>query len=312
MKMNHWIIGKASILLLMLLVATDVFAQLGGLRGRVVDEEGNPLEGVEISIELVGGGRSLSAKSKSKGDYMRAGVKPGTYEITYKLEGFETGRANVKVGSGRPMEMGKTTLNKLPEGVLGEQAHARASAALEAATAASGSEDYEATIAGLRKFLEEVPDSGEAYFNIGAAYEQMGEMDQAMENYEKACELDDKLYLSWVAVSDLYKAKQNWLKAMAALDKALEVRPNEIIYRFNYGAYALNAGDMEAAEAAFRKLVETHPDHAMSHYQLGLVMVGKGQNEEGIAHLEKYIELAPQGSNVPVAQELLDTLKATS
>ncbi len=312
MKLNHWVIWKASILLLMLLVATDVFAQLGGLRGRVVDEEGNPLEGVEISIELVGGGRSLSANSKSQGDYMRAGGKPGTYEITYRLEGFETGRANVKVGSGRPMEMGNTTLNKLPEGVLGEQAHARASAALEAATVASGSEDYEATIAGLRKFLEDVPDSGEAYFNIGAAYEQMGDMEQALENYEKACELNEELYLSWVAVSDIYKSKQEWLKAMNALDKALVSRPNEIIYRFNYGAYALNAGDMEAAEGAFRKLVETHPDHAMSHYQLGLVMVGKGNNAEGITYLERYVELAPEGANVPVAKELLATLKATS
>ena len=312
MKVNHWIIGKASILLLMLLVATDAFAQMGGIRGRVVDEEGNPLEGVEISIQLVGGGRAFQAKTKSKGDYMRAGIKPGTYEITYRLEGFETGRANVKIGSGRPVEMDNTTLNKLPEGVLGEQAHARASAALEAATAASGDEDYETTIANLRKFLEDVPDSGEAYFNIGAAYEQMGDMDQALSNYEKACELNPQLYLSWVAVSDIYKARQEWQKGMDALAHALEVRPNELIYRFNYGAYALNAGDMDAAEDAFRTLVETHPTHAMSHYQLGLVMVGKGQNEEGITYLEKYIELAPEGANVPVARELLDTLKPTS
>lgn len=312
MKMNHRVFWTASILFLMLLVATDVFAQLGGIRGKVVDEEGNPLEGVEIAIELVGGGRSLATKSKEKGDYMRAGVKPGTYEITYRLEGFETGRANVKVGSGRPIEMEPTTLNKLPEGVLGEQAHARASAALEAATAASTTEDYETTIANLRKFLEEVPDSGEAYFNIGAAYEQMGDIDQALENYEKACELNTELYLSWVAVSDIYKARQDWLKAMAALDKALVSRPNEIVYLFNYGAYALNAGDMDAAEGAFRKLVTAHPDHAMSHYQLGLVMVGQGNNEEGIAYLEKYVELDPQGANVPVAKELLGTLKETS
>jgi tetratricopeptide (TPR) repeat protein len=295
----------------MLLMATEATAQLGGLRGRVVDEEGNPLEGVEVAIDLVGGGRSFNTKSKSGGDYMRAGIKPGTYEVTFRLEGFETGRANVKIGSGRPMEMGNTTLNKLPEGVLGEQAHARASAALEEATAASTEGDFETTIANLRKFLEEVPDSGEAYFNIGAAYEQMGDMDQALENYEKACELNTSLYLSWVAVSDIYKARQEWVKAMDALGHALESRPNEIIYRFNYGAYALNAGNMDAAEDAFRKLIETHPDHAMSHYQLGLVMVGQGNNEEGITHLEKYLELDPQGANVPVAKELLQTLKQT-
>ena len=34
-------------------------------------------------------------------------------------------------------------------------------------------------------------------------------------------------------------------------------------------------------------------------------------SEEMIDHLEKYLELDPQGANVPVAKELLDTLKQT-
>lgn len=309
MNVNYWAPTRARILALMLVVAGEASAQMGGVQGKVVDENGNPLEGVEITLELKGGGRIIEVTTNAKGDFAKGGIRPGTYTITYSLDGYEEARGEIQITMGRPEYMGTLTLAKLPEGTLTEEAHERAQQALVEAQAASGEKDYQATIESLKEFIELVPDSAEAYFNLAAAYEQIGDSENALVNYQKAVELKPDLYDAWVAIGEIYSSLKKWREGMDALGKALELQPNQTVVRFNYGAYAFNAGDMGAAQEAFEKLIESNPSHAMGHYQLGIVMVSQGQNEEAAVHLEKYLELEPEGANAATAKELLNTLK---
>jgi tetratricopeptide (TPR) repeat protein len=177
---------------------------------------------------------------------------------------------------------------------------------------ASSSEDYQATIKSLQEFLEMVPNSAEAHFNIGAAYEKMGDTENALASYRKAVEFAPDMYDAWLAMGDLCGKTQKWQEGMEALGKALELQPDTGAVLFNYGAYAFNAGDVDAAEGAFERLVEADPTHAMGHYRLALVNVGQGDREKAIAHIEKYLELAPDSPNAAAAKELLNTLNQQS
>ncbi|MFQ5790226.1 MAG: tetratricopeptide repeat protein [Acidobacteriota bacterium] len=293
----------------MLLVAADAGAQRGGIRGRVVDEHGDPLEGVEVLFELVDGARPLKTKTNAKGQFVKAGLRLGDYRITCSLEGYEVVVLQVRISFGRPQTLDDVVLAKLPEGTLTETTHRQAQDALDAAAAASEGEDHQAAIDSLKKFLELVPDSAEAHFNIAASYEKMGDAENALSYYQKAVELNPELFDAWVAIADLYSKQKKWKEGMAALEKALEIRPGEPLLRFNYGAYAFNAGDMALAQESFQELIELNPDYAMAYYQLAMVMVGQGKNDEAIPHFEKYLELEPEGANAATAQGILEQLK---
>src|ERR1051326_7300669 len=58
-------------------------AQNGSIRGKVVDAQGNPVEGAKVEIQsLDKGGKPLEVKTKKDGTYMQVGLSPGQYKIT--------------------------------------------------------------------------------------------------------------------------------------------------------------------------------------------------------------------------------------
>ena len=123
------------------LVSTELFAQQGGIRGKVIDDDGNPLEGVEVVIQAQRGANRAIVRTGAKGQFLRLGLQPGTYQIDFALEGYEPAYAEVTISSGQAYRIDGIPLAKKPEGVLGPEAHAQARAALDiaaTATAAGG------------------------------------------------------------------------------------------------------------------------------------------------------------------------------
>ncbi len=52
---------------------TQAFAQVGNIRGKVTDAEGNPIEGVTIRIEGMEVARKYSVETDAKGEYYHGG-----------------------------------------------------------------------------------------------------------------------------------------------------------------------------------------------------------------------------------------------
>ena len=81
------------IALIVLTTAGLTFAQLtpeGRINGRIVDQQGNPLPGVNVeavSPRLIG---KATAVTDANGVYRLMALSSGTYEITFTLQGFKT------------------------------------------------------------------------------------------------------------------------------------------------------------------------------------------------------------------------------
>lgn len=75
-------------LAVLLLAAPAAWAQTGKIQGRVVDETGEGLPGVNIRIE----GTTQGTASNIDGEYVIIGVRPGTYTVTASYIGFTTQR----------------------------------------------------------------------------------------------------------------------------------------------------------------------------------------------------------------------------
>ena len=299
---------------LVVLAADQALAQSGAVRGRVVDEAGEPLEGVEVVIEYEDGlTRKAITTSNSKGDFVQVGLRTGNYSVTFNKDGYQPGIVEIKINLGEPYHAGEVTLEKLPEGVLSQQQAQEVSAEIqgyfEAGVAEVDQKDFQAALASFQKVIDLAPDSAEAHFNKGFVYMELNDPEKALPCYEKAVELRADYYDAFVELGNIYNRAQRLDDAMQALQRASEIKPTEIDPLYNYGAMAMNAGEIPKAQEAFEAILALHPDHAAANYQMGMVMVNQANNEAAIPYLERYLELAPEGAHAATAQGVLSYLK---
>ena len=307
MKLNRWTAVAAAF---GILAAAEASAQRGAVRGKLIDEQGNPLEGITCKIELQGGGgRATSVTTKKNGEFVKAGLQVGNYVVTCEKEGFRPLPLGGHVSSSEQVDLGTNTMYPLAPGELSEKDHARANELLEKFNLSSSSDDHQATLTSLFELQKMMPESSEIHFNIASTYEKLGDPEKALEYYQKAGELKPDFYEAWLAIADIYGKKKSWPEAAAAMKKAIDLKATDPVAVLNYAVYAQNSGDVAAAEAAYRKTLEIDPGRAMAHYHLGLIEVSHEQNDAAIAHFEKFLELAPTDPQAEAAKGVIEALQ---
>src|SRR5262249_45852651 len=169
----------------------------GAVRGRVVDEKGQPLPEAVVTLEFQGGvTRKLETKSNKKGEYTQVGLPPGPYKITVSKEGYQGTFLDTRVSLGEPMQ--------LPDFKLLSKA---------AAQAAAGAEQDKAN-AGLREM-----------FAKANQLSSEGKSDEAIAAYQDVLAKNPQIAEAHYNIGYLKSQKKDWAGAEAAYLKALEVRP---------------------------------------------------------------------------------------
>jgi tetratricopeptide (TPR) repeat protein len=124
------------------------------------------------------------------------------------------------------------------------------------------------------------------YNNLAEAQSKSGKVDEAVQSYAKAAQLDP------VRIAQYY---------------------------FNTGAVLTNAGRADDAIAAFDKTIAADPNKADAYFQKGVNLIGKQTlkgdktiTPEGTAEcFQKYLELAPTGPYADVSKQMLASIGAT-
>lgn len=306
-------VTSVAIVCSLIFVAVEAWAQSGGVRGKVVNQNGEPVEGAEVQIEYTDGlARSYTATSDEKGEFMRLGLGPGNYRLLFRKERHEPAIEEIRVRLGSPYDIGQVVLFKVPDEQLtrqeAEDLTAEVQKILERGVADVEKEDYPAALDAFLEVIEKVPGSADAHFNVGFVYKKMKAMDDALTHFQKATELQPGYYEAWVEMGDIYNNSGKYPEAIQAFEKSIAIR-SEVSPLYNYGAACLNAGEIPKAQEAFEKALALDPNHAGANYQMGMVLVNQGKNDEAVTYLEKYLELEPEGPNAATAKGILDYLK---
>ncbi len=320
------------------LLVTQAFAQVGNIRGKVTDTEGNPIEGVQIRIEGMEVAKKYKVETDAKGEFFHGGVtRQGTYRVIAEKEGYQSAYVEgVQATTDRRSEQGLVdfTLQRGRSGVLAfdltdeqiEQMQAAAEDAEQRRQSAAevrlnmdqglqfyDQGEYEQALAVFNTALELDDRQPALWANVGNAHSKLNQNEQAIEAYQKALDLapdDATLYQNmgglYASMGDSEKARELYQKAVS-LSAYGDPRDAAVNY-YNMGVTFINAGKAEEAIEALTKALEADPDYAEAHYQLGLSMLGTGQMEESAGHLRKYLELTPEGPNAEVARQLVEQL----
>ncbi|MEG5043727.1 tetratricopeptide repeat protein [Microcoleus sp. B4-C1] len=116
---------------------------------------------------------------------------------------------------------------------------------------------------------------------------------KAIASYDKALEIKPDKHEAWnnrgVALGNLGR----WEEAIASYDKALEIKPDKHEAWNNRGIALGNLGRWEEAIASYDKALEIKPDYHQAWNNRGNALDDLGRWEEAIASYDKALEIKP-------------------
>ena len=287
------------------LMIPDVSAQQAGrIAGTVLDSDGNPIEGVTITI---------SEESLSR-DIVKTTIKKGKFTVThsqggmrfqYKFEkaGYQTLILQVAspIGGSLPREF------VLQPVVAGPPEDA-------AGGASSGGDPAIRT------------------YNEGVEAQRLGDLDLAAERFEKAARMNPELAAAQTALAAVKLQQKDFDAAAAAAEAALTIDPEDVramqirfdAYRnlgdedkaseaaaelrkvgnieqaaariFNEGVDAFQAGDIATAQSKFQQVVELAPEMVAPYVALGQISLSQGSPAEALAMAQAALEIEPDNT----------------
>ncbi len=308
-------------------------AQNRTFKGKVVDDQGKPVEGAKITIDGQDIVLHFETKTNKSGEYIYLiGLQSGTFRMVVRKDGFQPAfKENLQPPLGVPLETDFTLKpgadyplpwelsDEEKEAMLKQVEQQRKRKELEGeikAVFAEGKQLSEAgshaeAIEAYNKALEMAPDEPVIYAAIAKSQSDLGQNDAALATYRKAVELDaynPDLYMNMgVVLNDLGRVDE----ARESFKKSAELNPaNAGQTYYNLGATLVNSGDTSGAIEAFKQSIASDPNYAESYYQLGICLSGDAETvPEAIAALEKYVEIGQRPDQVDVAKQIIAALK---
>lgn len=125
--------------------------------------------------------------------------------------------------------------------------------------------EVEAMIARLEQQLAASPDDMEGWFRLGSAYAYMRQYEQAVEAYRRAIELEDDIAALHAALAEALSLASNGIvteRARQALQRALEIDPQEPRARFYHGLELAQRGEQQRALDVWVRLAAESPADA--------------------------------------------------
>jgi tetratricopeptide (TPR) repeat protein len=92
----------------------------------------------------------------------------------------------------------------------------------------------------LRRGIQLDPSRGEGYYNLGLIYKQLGQLDMAINAYREAVRLNPRMYDAHYNLGNILMEKQQYHQAAVHYRSSLDIRPN-----WEKGRLALDAAQAE-------------------------------------------------------------------
>lgn len=292
----------------MALFALTSLAQITGIEGVVKGEDGKPLQGAIIKIHRTDiKGEYQTKPTDKKGHYIYNGLPYGKYDLTVlvndkqvdQLTGVQT----------RPGDLQQLDFD------LSKNKQASAAEANKNALAQKAMESGQISDELARQLtpeqkaaLQKQIDAGvnqrkknsalnQAY-NDGITALEAKNYDVAIENFNKAAELDPNQIAVWSHLAQAYQDKAATKtgaehdeavgKAIETYDKALALKPDDASLHNNYGLFLAKAGKFPQATAELEKAAQLDPPSACKYYyNLGALYTNAGQVDPAIDAFKK-------------------------
>lgn len=308
---------------LLLLTASPALAQFGGVRGKVVDQDGTPLKDAKVVVETIAGQKfTLESKTSEDGTFHQVTTHTsGPWIVTVTKDGYQPWRTvdPLRVALGGDTVVLPTvtlarraTVSEVRSGQFKEATDllVEADAARQAGDAARAQAKLDEAEAAFESFLAENPDEAGAHFNLGLVYDREQDWERASSSYLEALRLNPDMTDAVRGAAAALINAQDSARAAEVLEAALAAHPEDPSLLSLMALSQYNQGHMDEAAPLYEKVREAMPDSPAPLYYLGMIAVQENRREDAVSLLEAFVALnPPDPASVETARNLLAALR---
>lgn len=170
---------------------------------------------------------------------------------------------------------------------------------------------YEQAVVEFLEALRRDPDFSEAHNNLGFTYIQMKRWDEAIK--ECRITLSDPFYrtpeLAYYNLGTALMEKGELIEAVKELHAAVRLQPKFTWALDKYGVALYRLNRNQEAIKQFKRAIEVDPEYIESYLNLGIVYVNLGKTQEAIEQFKLVLEHSEDDELADAARRYLETLE---
>ncbi|HAJ61641.1 MAG TPA: hypothetical protein DCP31_22295 [Cyanobacteria bacterium UBA8543] len=144
------------------------------------------------------------------------------------------------------------------------------------------------------QILELDSDRAQAYYNLGNAIAQQGNLDEAIACWHRATEIQPDFAQAYQNQGCVFQKLEQFEDAISCYLKVLEIHPEWIETLYNLGLCLFQQGRLDDAIACFKKTTQIQPEYSQAYSDWGYALLEKGQLDEAINCFKKATQIKPE------------------
>ena len=288
------------------LLASSAFAQVGWIRGKVTDLNGEGIRGAMVFIDRIDVRGNYKVKTNKRGNYFHAGLPLGRYNVRLEIDGkmvYSVNGYQVRLQDERSLDFDLAEIQRENQATQDSGGPTKEEIA---AMSEEQRKEYDRALKSRQQQISKNKKLNET-FNAGMEAKRLKDFAVAVQSFKQAAEIDAEQHVIWgnlaEALTGLLSSKvgtereQVGEDAVAAYRKALELKPDPA-YHNNLGLLLIRLQRNEEGQAELEIAAELSPENAGTYYfNLGAVMVNTGNADGAIAAFRKATVAQPDFAN---------------
>ncbi len=160
----------------------------------------------------------------------------------------------------------------------------------------------------LEKAVAVYPKYAAAWFELGQAYHQQQNIEQARNAYARSLEADPKFLKPYLPMAAISASERKWDEVERYTAELLRLDPVDYAPAYFYNSVAnFNLRKLDAAERSAREGLKLDTQHQLPKMQhvLGVILANKQDYVGAAQHLRGYLEHAPNAQDADVVRKQL-------
>ncbi len=158
---------------------------------------------------------------------------------------------------------------------------------LHALQATETGEALDTAIDYLQQAVEIDPDLFWARFNLGGIYQEQGQDDLALAEFEACVRLKSNYYPAHYRMGEIHLKRQDYMQALHAFDTARKVNRKWEYPQYGIGLVYFAQGEIDRARKTFESLTKKNKKFAPAYFKLGQVLATDGFFDEALEEYAK-------------------------
>ncbi len=146
--------------------------------------------------------------------------------------------------------------------------------------------DFKGAVSDFNEVIRIAP-SYEAYQNRAAAYSQLSQYEAAIQDLQRAIQLNPKLPEAHLGLGVINTRMGHFKQALDCYDQVINLAPGHTIAYTNRGFVKFKLLDYSGAIADFNEAIDLNDKNAMAYTNRGSVYFKMGQTQEAFADWER-------------------------